>query len=161
MKRFAGILCLILVLSLLAGCTDLTKTVTCQELSLEVPMTFLDLSGQEYAQDVNLLYGFGNVVVAAVRDDRAELESYIEDLDLEGYGELVVELNELDSGLIQKDGLWTFSYEADSDGEMFTYVATVYESDVSFWTVQGYCPTAEYEKYQDTIWDIVSSAKIN
>ena len=161
MKRFAGILCLMLILSLLMGCRTPTKAVSCMELSVEVPMTYLDLSSQDYAEDLDMMYGDGHVVVAAVRNDRAELESYIEDLTLEGYGELVIEMNELDTGLIQKDGLWTFSYEADSNGDMFTYVAAVYESDTSFWTVQAYCLTAEYEKYQDTMWEVVSSAKTN
>jgi len=161
MKRLTGVLCLILMLSLLCGCGSITKTVTCMELSLEIPVEGIDLSSQDYAQELDLLYGVGNVAVVAVHEPKATLEGYIEGLSLEQYGELVIQMHELDSGLIQKDGLWTFSYEADNAGEMFTYITAVYESDVNFWTVQAYCPTAEYEQHRSAMWEIVSSAKIN
>ena len=56
----------------------------------------------------------------------------------------------------EKEGIRTFSYES---GE-FTYVVTLWETEEAFWTVQAYCPTADYGDVKGDIWEILSSVTV-
>jgi hypothetical protein len=64
--------------------------------------------------------------------------------------------NNVASKLQKKDGILTFSYDANG----FTYVVTLWETDSAFWTVQAYCPAEEYSKIKKDIWNILSSITV-
>ena len=101
---------------------------------------------------------FGNdpIAINGLREEKATFAAYGLDLDLEDYGTLLMRSNNVSGTPEKTDGIYTFSYEA---GDM-TYVVTLYETDTAFWTVQGYCPTADYSKVKNDIWDILSSVTV-
>ena len=64
--------------------------------------------------------------------------------------------NNVKSTLSEKDGICYFSYASGA----FTYVVTLWETEDAFWTVQAYCPTADYDSVKDDIWEILSSITV-
>ena len=64
--------------------------------------------------------------------------------------------NQVNAQLQEKDDVRFFSYKA---GE-YTYVVSLWETEEAFWTVQAYCPTADYSKVKNDIWDILSSVTV-
>ena len=70
MTKFVKVLCAVLALCLLfCGCnaSPREQTVTCGELVLTLPASYIDLSDQEYAKGFPLVYGFENEAVLALR----------------------------------------------------------------------------------------------
>jgi hypothetical protein len=55
-----------------------------------------------------------------------------------------------------EDGLAYLIYEADIDGDMFRYVAFVYNTDDAFWVVQI---TAQEDDFDDNFEDYIEYAK--
>ena len=90
-------------------------------------------------------------------DKISSLADYMEEATAEEYGQLMIELNEMDCELTRKDDVWTFVYEADVDGTSYTYLSAVYASETHFWTVQAYCATSDYAKNYDTMWAMLKS----
>ena len=162
MKRItAVILALLMITACFSGC-ELTKekAFTKDGLTITLPGHFQDLSGQDYAQGMSFLYGFGNVAVMGIREQKAGLEAYMSELTLENYGKLMISTNGLSCQLTQKDDLLTFVYEVENSGTSYTYLSAVFESDSDFWTVQSYCTTATYAKNYDAMWSYLKSVVV-
>lgn len=152
-------LLLLLILSLcLTGCSSKEVTVTYPfaDLTIQLPEDYIDLSGEEFARDLNFVFGKDPIAVNGHREEKATFAAYGLDLDLQTYGDLLMKSNQVTGQLIQKDGIWNFTY---ASGE-FTYVVTLWETDSAFWTVQAYCMTREYNKVKNDIWDILSSVTV-
>ena len=148
---------LLLIVSLcVSGCSAKENTAphNHEDLTIRIPTDYIDLSGEEYAQDLTFIYGLAPVTVSGLRDDKSMFTAF--DLDLNGYGRLVLELNNLGSELTEKDGIPTFTYEANR----YTYLVTFWETESAYWTVQAYCPTADYDSVSDDIWEILSSVTV-
>ena len=153
------LLLLLLVFSLcLGGCglNEGTVTYTYEDLTIRIPEGYLELSGEDYAEDLTFLFGRDPVAVNGLREEKATFEAHGLKLDLKSYGALLLQSNNVLGTLQKKNGIYTFSYEA---GDL-TYVATLYETDTAFWTVQAYCPTAKYNKLKNALWDILSSVTV-
>ena len=95
-----------------------------------------------------------------LREEKAIFASYGLDLDLAGYAKLVVLANNLTMQPEVKDGIHTFTYEAVSDGISYTYMVTLWETAEAFWTVQAYCPTADYSNSSAQMWEILRSVTV-
>ena len=150
---------LLLVLSLcLAGCghESAAPSYAFQDLSIQIPEDYIDLSQEEVATGLDFLFGKDPIAVNGLREEKATFEAYGLQLDLQTYGNLLLKSNNVGSALEEKDGIRTFSYES---GE-FTYVVTLWETEEAFWTVQAYCPTADYSDVKDDIWEILSSVTV-
>jgi len=156
MKKF---FLLLIVLSLcLAACGTETGPVshTHKDLTIQIPQDFIDLSGEEFAADLDFVYGLDPIAVNGLREEKATFQAYGVELDLESYGKFILMANNVSSQLQQKDGILTFTYES---GE-YTYVVTLYETEEAFWTVQAYCPTGDFPKVQKEMWKILSSVTV-
>ena len=152
--------CLCLVLCA-CGKEDTTTTAhTYEDLTIRLPADFIDLSDEAYAAGLAFLHGLDPLAVNGLREEKALFASYGLELDLERYAKLVVLSNNLTVQPEKKDGILTFSYEAVTDGVSYTYVVTLRETADAFWTVQAYCPTADYSDVKDEIWDILSSVTV-
>ena len=152
------VLLLLLIVSLcLSGCSakETTAPHTHEDLTIRIPTDYIDLSGEEYAQDLTFIYGLAPVTVSGLRDDKSMFTEF--NLDLNGYGQLILEINNLSSQLTEQDGIPTFTYEANR----YTYLVTLWETEDAYWTVQAFCPTADYEAAKDQMWEILASIKIS
>ena len=124
---------------------------TYEDLTISLPEDFIDLSQEDYAAGLAFLHGLDPIAVNGLREEKALFASYGLDLDLQRYAKLVIIANNLSIQPEEKDGVLTFSYEA---------VVTLWETDQAFWTVQAYCPTENYPKVQDRMWQILKSVTV-
>ena len=157
-KHFVLLLVLVLCIGLLSGCSakETTAPHTHEDLTIRLPLDYLDLSEKPYATEYNFLYGLDPITVCGLRDEKVLFEDHDLHLTLETYGQLVLQTNGLDSNLTQTEGFWCFTYEAVG----YTFVATLRETEEAFWTVQAYCPTEKYDKASDQMWEILKSVTV-
>ncbi len=163
MTKTVKALCGVLVLCLVfCGCslTPADQTVTCGELTLTLPASYVDLSDQEYAAEFAFVYGFEEEAVLAIDQSRQSLEAYYPDLDAEQYAYLLAEVNEYDCQIGKLGELVTFTYSAEVDGVSFTYVCGVYLGAENFWCVQFYCPAEDFADKEDKFMDYLQKIQV-
>ena len=150
------------VLSILCGCSQATppQTITKDELSITLPGSFQDLSHEDFAQGMEFLYGSSNVSVMSTKEDRAALQAVLPDLTAKEYAALLIESNGLSATAEERDGLITFRYSATTENTELTYLCGVFTSEAAFWTVQAYCPTADFSKNEAVMLEILKSVAI-
>ena len=165
MKR---LICALLFLAftgaLLCGCGEEIlpdKTISCDEFSIRLPGYFLDMSDQDFAKDLELVYGSADGAVSVSKESIVSLQEYLPTADAKEYAELIVALNGSTASVETVDGIPSFSYTADAEGTEFTYVVGVFVSDTHYWMVQAYCPTEKYAEKQDALWGYITSVTIN
>ena len=153
------ILCLILALLLLTGCsaTETTAPHTHEDLTIRIPVDYLDLSDEEYSEGLTFVYGLDPIAVNGLREEKSVFQSYGLDLNAQTYGQLLLKANNVPGELEQKDGIWTFSYRSGD----YAYVVTLWETQEALWTVQAYCPAAQLNKCEKEMWQILSSVTVN
>ena len=141
----------VLLVCALTGCsTGPTETVyTCQELSVSLPNTFVEL-GSTFPQ-YDLILSDGTVTLAAIREDKARLP----ELTLQDFGLLVIHAHELDCQLLQYDGITCFNYEAGEPA--FTYTVGIWETQDAFWSVQVYCKSEDYVTVREDMWQLLQT----
>ncbi len=111
------------------------QTFRCEDLSITLTDEFVPTEAEGYTA----CYSAGETAVLVLREDFAAMEGFGE-LDLQGYGALVLENNGFaDSVMLEeKDGLTTFGRAvADpASGETFYYYCGLYKGQDAFWMVQ-------------------------
>ena len=150
-KPFALLLALVLCIGLISGCGAKKLSHSHDGLILRLPEDYLDLSDETYAQEWDFMYGLAPITLSGLQDEKS-----LFDTDLQGYGQLILKSNDLSSTLTEKDGIPTFTYESGS----YTYVVTLWETKDAYWTVQAYCPTADFQEVKDSMWDILADIKV-
>lgn len=120
---------------------------------------FLNYSNTQAAEGYAFLYASEEIGILGVQDNKAELYEYFDEMDLEGYANLIAELYELDAVATQKDGIWTLTYTSDISGTSYTYVCAFHETDADFWNVQAYCITEDFDTYEADIWRYISTVE--
>ena len=152
------ILLLLVCVLCLTACSakEVTAPHSFEDLTIRIPESFIDLSEEDYAEGLNFVFGLDPIAINGLREEKATFEAYGLEMDLERYAKLLIAANNQSCQPTQTDGIWNFSY---TSGEM-TYVVTLWETEEAFWTVQGYCPTAEYSKVKKDIWNILSSVSL-
>ena len=161
-KLLCVFLAICLCLGLCACGQEKVATVahTYEDLTIHLPENFIDLSEEAYASGLSFLQGLDPIAVNGIREEKAVFAEYGLEMDLNRYAKLVTMANNLGVQPVEKDGVLTFSYEATTDGVSYTYVVTMWETEAAFWTVQSYCPTANYSKVQNQMWEILTSVKV-
>ena len=155
MRRiFSLVLCLFLLIGTCTGCSK--QHWRYEELSFTLPGEFQNCSAEDYAAPFDFLFDNGKVAIAGIRETKQALQSYAA-ADAAAYTQLVIEYNELTCEPVQKNGLWTFAYEAVSNGTAMTYICAVYEADHSFWQIQAYCTSADFSANANTMWNWILS----
>lgn len=157
----AKVLAVLLALCLLAGCgAQPNQTVTCGELSIQLPASFTDWSEDPVSAGLSFSYADEDTGVCGVFESKEYLQAYIPGLDAQGYAELFVESNGLSSGVILTDGIPTFSYT--SQGEpAIRYLCGVFESGENFWVVQAYCAAENFEASKAQLWEYITSVTVH
>ena len=157
-KHFVLLLALVLCIGLLSGCgaKETSAPHAFQDLTIRIPADYIDLSEEVFADGLDFVFGKEPIAISGLRDAKETFATYGLELDLQQYGQLLMESNQVRCQLAQTDGIWNFSY---TSGD-FTYVVTLWETDDAFWTVQAYCPTADYHKNHDQMWKILTSVSV-
>ena len=153
------ILCLILAVLLLTGCgvRETTAPHTHEDLTIHIPVDFLDLSEESFAESLTFVYALDPIAVNGIRESKETFRAYGLELTLEQYSNLVMKANNVAGDLAQKDGIWTFAY---TSGD-YAYIVTSQETADAFWTVQAYCPANQLKKCEKDMWKILSSVTVN
>ena len=156
MKRIALlILCLLLPVSLLAGCGDdfpEGKTLTYSDMQLTLPGDFIDLSAEGIDADADFLYGRKTLIVKGAAEDKSKLQ----EMTLEEYTSAVIAGNRLQCTPQAFGKGYQFTYETAVGDEKYTYVTATFEGNSNFWLFQFYCPTADLQENQPEIDMILS-----
>lgn len=151
MKRFA--LCVLLILWL-TGCSASDQfQITCKDLTITLPETYLDLSEESYAEGADFLYGKERLIILGLGEKKSDLEIY----NLEAYTAQVLKGNALSCTLETVGNSYRFTYQAPVYDTSYSYVTGTYETAEHFWVVQCYCPTEYLETYQQEITVILDS----
>ena len=142
----------------LCGCAAkaVAPTHSFGDLSIQIPETYINLSDEEFAQGLAFVFGLDPIALNGMREEKATFEAYGLELDLERYGDFLMMSNQVDADLSKKDGVLYFTYTS----EEFTYVVSLWETEEAFWTVQAYCPTADYSNAKSDIWNILKSVTV-
>lgn len=127
--------------------------------TIDLPDDFLDYSNTTLGSSYGFMYMNDEIGVIGIQENKEELFLYFDEMDIQGYADLIAELYELENPAQQKDGFWTVSYTDDSTGVGYTYVGVFYETETDFWHVQAYCLTEQYEQLGDDIWSYITSVE--
>ena len=162
MRRCCHLIFTLLVIgAILVGCAPATeKTVSCQGLTITLPSDCMDLSGEEYAKELDFLYACSIGSFLGVRELRSELEETYPALTLENYARLQIKATGQDCQLERKDGIYTYTYTAQSGTESITYISAVFETKDAFWAVQAYCVRADFPENQAKLWKYLASVQV-
>lgn len=156
MKKLLSLL-LALILCL-AGCgtEPAAPSYAFDDLSIQIPAEYINLSDAEFAEDLAFVFGLEPITVNGLREPKATFAAYGLEPNLEQYGQALIKANQVNAVLAEKDGICYFTYEADT----YTYLVSLWETKDAFWTVQAYCPTAQYSKVHTDMWEILRSVTV-
>lgn len=160
-KLFALVLALCLLCAVTA-CGEKAASVThnFDGLTITLPEDFINLSDEDFAQGLLFCFGRDPIAINGLKEEKATFQAYGLDLTLEQYATFMMKSNNVSGTLEEKDGIYTFTYEAANDGISYTYVVTARESEAAFWTVQSYCPTDDYHKVKNEMWKYLTSVTV-
>ncbi len=143
-RLLAGLLC---CTAILAGCSaPEEQKVTCQELTLILPVAYEDLSGESYAEGFSLIYGTRTEAVLVSYETIAALDAYIpaSQPDSYAYAKLLAPLVGAQEAPVKAEDFAYFTYEAVVEDTEITYLCGIFQSSDKYWTVMFYCASAEF-----------------
>ena len=167
MKKLISLgLVLVLLVSMLSGCalTQLLgdKEITFDDLTITVPGMYLNLLNVADNPDLAFLYGFEDTAVLGIQESISDVQGSFgtKVRSAKDYANLYISVNKLASTVVEKDGLVTFTYTAEVDGQSFTYLSAVFANAEHFWLVQTYCYTENFEKNEADFMECLKSIKV-
>lgn len=167
MKKLKVLVALLLVASLLSGCSLLNAVLSQQEkeytyenISVMLPANCLNYSGTALAGDMTFMFANDSISFFGVKESKTDISEMFGQMNLQGYAQLIAQLYELDAEPVQKDGFWTVTYTNSVDADTYTYISVFYETANSFWNIQASCKEADYEKYAADLWKYATTIKI-
>jgi len=156
------IVCVLVLMCLLSGCTDRDQyptgiNLSLQDISLTLPGDFADLSGEKYVEDAVFMYGRKSLVVMGLAEKKESMKA----MNLAEYTDTVIHANGLSCTAIQSGDGYLFTYEKPLDGTTYTYTIATFEGVNNFWILQFYGPTASLQENQPEIDIILESIRKN
>lgn len=159
MKKTIRVLVLLLVVCMLAGCGDSTKTYTCGELSITVPSNMKDVSSQSEFSSYTFTLDSTSLAIFGINETFAAYP-VLADYDTESYAEFVVSTYNIAATVQDRSGNYHyFVYTADTEQGEFTYMAGVYKTENGFWMIQVATPTSKYS--QETFFSYLDSVSFS
>lgn len=167
MKRFGKIvIALILVASILSGCSAFTDDQTeriynYEELTIGIPSNFGDQSYQPWAAQLAFFYSYNSHAVFAIRKQKEEVEKEHPGMTALEYAQEYAEGTTLIEPVEEKDGMIFFCHTMTNDsGVEFTYLCSAYESTSYYWLVQCSCPSDTFEDSRAGMTKILRSVTV-
>ena len=144
LPRVGRIVCLFLCIVCLTACADKTVSVVCEDLTLTLPESYVNLSNKDYADEFDFLYGVGSEAVLGFRYSRSLLEQKFPDISAKKYAQMFVDQANLSCPVTETDGLVSFVYTATTAEGEITYLSAAFMTENNLWIVQFYCPASDY-----------------
>lgn len=135
-RIFAAILVIAFAFSLFAGCSKSGKD---KEFSRDgFKITLNDGFEEQTVENQTAAYSSDKYIVTALKEgfELFENAGYSTDISEEEYAKMVMENNSLDGSTEIIDGIVTFSYEMEVEGQQMSYLATVKKGSDAFWLIQ-------------------------
>lgn len=160
MKKYISLfLYLAMLVGILCGCgkdDTATKTYTCENLTITVPASMKEqkdlLEGTGFAF---CLEGSG-ILVFGLQEDLSRFS----DMTAMEYANQVVQANNL-NGIPEDKGDYVLIEYTANMGVEYTYLACIYKNGYEFWTVQAATFSSVFDKKEDIVLKIVTSAQID
>ena len=128
------------------------KTFTDEGMSIVLTEGFKSTSVDGY----NFAFESRDAVVFGLKEPFTLMEGF-ENYTIEEYGQLIIDNNELDSGLQTKDGTTYLTYTGDVDGTQYHYTAYLYKAGDAFWMIQFATTSEKAPTMADSIHQWASS----
>ena len=163
LKRFIAFVCaLTMIMALAAGCGAPEKSFdTGAGMTIMLPGNFQEENDVDTG--ATACYMSNNAGVIILKETFSDLEAagFSSDMTLDEYGQVVIDANSLTTDLQEADGIKYFTYENGSEGQDFTYYATIFEGSDAFWLVQFFCMSEDYEGLQSDFQEWAKTIKIS
>ena len=131
------------------------RAYTYEEITVQVPAELKEDAATIAGTGFSFCLSSNSIVVVGLCEDVSSLGK---DLTVEEYVDLMIQVNGLNATLEEHNGRTVFVYTAEV-GVEFTYMGCSYKVGDEVWTVQAYTHSTAYDKYRDTLIEIVTSAK--
>lgn len=156
------IACVLVLMCLLTGCGNsdkypVGKNLSFQDIALTIPGDFVDLSGENYAENADFVYGRKTLVVMGL----AEKKDSVKVKTLAEYTDTVIRGNGLSCTATPNGDGYLFTYEKPLAGTTYTYTIATYEGTTNFWILQFYGPKENLQENQPEIKVILESIRKN
>ncbi len=133
------------------------------------PCEFVDESGvvitltdsfEKIDTEAGFTYGTNDAVVFGGETEFSAMEG-LEDYSLKEYGELLIEKNGWDTDVKKENGITYYLYEVyvENEGANYLYMATLYKTEDSFWTITFAIDEAQYEEYKPLFFEWAKSVQ--
>lgn len=158
MKKILALLMVCAMMLSLCACGATDKVFTCGDLSITLNSNFKESS----IDNQDAYYESDKVGVTVVQDAKSNLANG-NTMTKKDYAELVIELynKNVIGSVTEVGGLTYFTYTAVIDSTGYTYQTYVFETVDSFWMVQFFCHTSNYDKCVSNIQKWASSVVFN
>ena len=131
-----------------------TKLFTFEDISLEVPESFEDVTAQLGMDIQGFVLGNDEMMVVATAESASGLDYY-------KYAQIIAATNGTSSKITDHGDYATFTYEVGSMGLQYRYVVGCFSSGDHNWLVQAYSQKKDFEKYEAILTAIVHSVKLD
>ena len=140
MKKYIKILSIVLLVLVICGCSLLKeseKTYTANGISITMKKGFYE---KDYVS-LTTYFESEDAIFTALKESFTDLEEagLSANSTLNEYIQAVKEGNQLDTEIIEDDGLLYMTYEKEISNKDFFYLATVYKTDDAFWLINFAC----------------------
>ena len=151
---------MLLVASLLTGCFGDTKEFSCQDLTMSVPFTMKDVSGQGEFYKFDFALDSAKIAIFGLREHFSILPD-ASSMTVREYAEMVIRANNHQAMAIARSNeeYFYFTYEASTDEGTFEYLAGCYKGEDAFWLIQIAAKKADFDK--ETFLGYLDSVEIN
>ena len=162
MKKTAFILALALAVSLISGCSSsAAKPKDFSKAGMTITLTE-DFVEKDIISQTAYYESMDSIVTAL----KEELSDFVQagirpDITLMDYAEIVVAGNGFEAEINQEQGLVYFTFDQEVNGKDFSYFATVFETDDSFWLLQFASETKNFEKFEPKFKEWAKSVKFD
>lgn len=118
-----------------------------------LPTNFKDHTDTPLAQDCSFLYSDGYIGLLGIQSDKAAQPETVTDLASYAADQAAA----LGGEAVQKDGIWSYTYEDPTQNETQIYICAFYEAENCYWTIKAYCTADMQQTYGETMWGYVAS----
>ena len=121
--------------------------------TVTLPNTFTDYTLYPIAADYTFLYAEPLIGLCGIEDLKDEIDPSV--TSLETY--VAYRAGLVGGEAVQQDGLWTLTYEDQSQNEPQMMVCVFHETERGYWIIKSYCTSDVFAEHETDMWNYVKS----
>ena len=121
--------------------------------TVTLPGNFTDFSEAPVGKPYAFLYADPLVGLFGIEESKETVDESV--TSLETYAAYRASL--VGGEAMEQDGLWTLSYEDNTQNEVQNMVCAFYETESAYWTIQSYCTWDCFETSEEVMWSYVKA----